>query len=107
MSPENPMLRIILPAIVLCAMFISQSEAQIKSISLMPLPKAVQADSGRLPLDPSFSVTVTGHTEPRLENAVELFLTQLRRQTGMPPIDMKVTDSASAPLVIQWAGGTK
>jgi hexosaminidase len=101
------MLRIILPAIVLCAMFISQSEAQIKSISLMPLPKAVQADSGQLLIDPSFSVTVTGHTEPRLENAVELFLTQLRRQTGMPPIDMKGTDSASATLVIQCAGGTK
>ena len=101
------MLRIILPAIVLCAMFISQSEAQIKSISLMPLPKAVQAASGQLLIDPSFSVTVTGHTEPRLENAVELFLTQLRRQTGMPPIDMKVTDSASATLVIQCAGGTK
>ncbi len=101
------MLRIILPAIVLCAMFISQSEAQIKSISLMPLPKAVQAGSGQLLIDPSFSVTVTGHTEPRLENAVELFLTQLRRQTGMPPIDMKVTDSASATLVIQCAGGTK
>ena len=39
--------------------------------------------------------------------AVELFLSQLRRQTGMPPIDMKVTDSASATLVIDCAAGTK
>ncbi len=101
------MFRIVLPVIVLCAMFISHSEAQIKSITLMPLPKTVQVGSGQLLIDPSFSVAVTGHAEPRLENAVELFLTQLRRQTGMPPIDMKVTNSATATLVIQCAGGTK
>ena len=52
-------------------------------------------------------MSITGHKEPRLDATVELFLSQLRRQTGMPPIDMKVTDSASANLVIQCDGGTK
>ncbi len=101
------MLRIVLAAVVLCAMLMSQSEAQDHSINLMPLPAKLQLGSGQLLIDQSFSVAITGHKEARLERAVELFLTQLRRQTGMPPIDMKVTDSAGATLVIDCAAGTK
>ena len=73
----------------------------------MPMPAKVQTGTGQLVIDPNFSVSIAGHHEARLDRAVELFLTQLRRQTGMPPIDMKVTDSATATLVIQAAGGTK
>ena len=89
-------------------MFTSLIEAQgPQSLNLMPLPAKVQMASGQLVIDPSFSVSITGHKEARLDRAVELFLDQLRRQTGMPPIDMKVTDSAAATLVIQCAAGTK
>jgi len=93
---------------MLCAIFMSRSEAQVQqSLNLMPMPAKVQLGNGRLLIDPSFSVAITGHKEPRLDGAVDLFLGQLRRQTGMPPIDMKVTNSASATLVIQCDGGTK
>jgi hexosaminidase len=71
------------------------------------MPLKVQSANGRLLIDPSFSVAITGHKEPRLSSAVELFLTQLRRQTGMPPIDLKVVGSGSAALVIECGGGTK
>jgi hexosaminidase len=102
------MVRTILAAVVLCATFISRSDAQVQqSLSLMPMPAQAQLGNGRLLINPSFTVAVTGHKEPRLDRALELFLTQLRRQTGMPPIDMKVTDAASATLVIQCEGGTK
>jgi hexosaminidase len=67
----------------------------------------VQTGNGRLLIDRNFSVSIAGHHEARLDRAVEIFLGHLCRQTGMPPIDMKVTDSASATLVIQAAGGTK
>ncbi len=102
------MVRTILAAVVLCAIFMSRGEAQAQApLNLMPMPAKVQSGNGRLLIDPSFLVTITGHKEPRLDGAVELFLTQLRRQTGMPPIDMKVTDSASATLVIHCDGGTR
>jgi hexosaminidase len=92
---------------MLCAAFTTAGKAQQQTLSLMPLPAKVQMGSGRLLIDPSFSVSISGHREPRLDRAVEMFLVQLRRQTGMPPIIMKVTDFATATLVIQAAGGTK
>jgi hexosaminidase len=99
------MVRIVL-AVMLCALFASVVEAQ-QSLSLMPLPAKVQRGSGQLLIDPTFSVSIAGRHEARLDRAVEIFLAQLRRQTGMPPIDMKVTDSSSATLVIEAAAGTK
>jgi len=85
-----------------------RGEAQaLQVLNLMPMPAKVQLGKGWLVIDPSFSVTITGHNEPRLGGAVELFLSQLRRQTGMPPIDMKVTDSPGAALTIQTASGTQ
>ena len=101
-------MRTILGAVVLCAIFMCRGEAQaLQVLNLMPMPAKVQLGKGWLVIDPSFSVTITGHNEPRLGGAVELFLSQLRRQTGMPPIDMKVTDSPGAALTIQTASGTQ
>jgi hexosaminidase len=100
--------RAILTAVVLCMTFMSLGEAQVQpSLKLMPLPAKAQLGNGRLLIDPSFSVAIAGHREARLERAVELFLIQLREQTGMPPIDMKVTSSSSATLVVQSASGTR
>ena len=98
------MVRTIL-AVMFCLAFTSGVEAQ--SLNLMPLPAKVQMGSGQLLIGPTFSVSIAGRHEPRLDSAVEIFLGQLGRQTGMPPIDMQVADSANATLVIQAAGGTK
>src|SRR5207249_2722388 len=51
-------------------------------------------------VDPSFSVAISGHKEPRLQRTVEIFLDHLRRQTGMLPLDMKVSDSSTGTLLI-------
>lgn len=100
-------MRIIL-TVMLCVAFASVVEAQPQqSLSLMPLPAKVQTGNGQLLIDRNFSVSIAGRHEARLDRAVEIFLGQLRRQTGMPPIDMKVTDSPSATLVVQAASGTK
>ena len=53
-------------------------------INLMPCPANVQAGSGTLRVDASFSVALTGHTEARLDRAVQRFLRQLSRQTALP-----------------------
>jgi hexosaminidase len=101
------MVRTIL-AVMLCALFASGVGAQAQqSLNLMPLPAKVQMGSGQLLIGPTFSVSIAGRHEARLDRAVEIFLGQFGRQIGMPPIDMQVADSANATLVIQAAGGTK
>jgi hexosaminidase len=102
------MVRIMVAALTLYATFLSRTEAEVRQPpNLVPMPARVQLSEGRLLIDPTFSVAITGHRESRLDGAVALFLTQLRRQTGMPPIDMTVSDSPGAPLVIQCSGGTR
>jgi hexosaminidase len=100
--------RTILVAVALCVIFSSFGEAQVQqSPNLMPLPARMQLGSGQLLIGPTFSVSIAGPHEARLDRAVGIFLAQLGRQIGMPPIDMQVADSANATLVIQAAGETK
>ena len=102
------MSRTILAAVMVSTILMSQIEAQAQpSMSLMPQPAHVQLGNGQLLIGPTFSVAITGQKEPRLQRAVELFLTQLGQQIGMPPIDMLMTNSTGATLVIQCAAGTK
>jgi hexosaminidase len=77
------------------------------SLNLMPRPADVQMGSGQLVVNPSFSVAITGRTEMRLQRAAEIFLRDLRRQTGMLPIDATITDPAKASLVIHVDSGSK
>ncbi len=98
------MVRTIL-AVMSCLVFISGVEAQ--PLNLVPMPAKVQMGSGQLLIGPTFSVSIVGRHEPRLDRVVEIFLGQLGRQIGMPPIDMQVADSTNATLLIQAAGGTK
>jgi hexosaminidase len=72
----------------------------------MPMPAKVQLKTGRLVIDASFTVGISGHSDV-LQRAVERFLDNLRRQTGMPPLDMKVTDAGQAKLVVHSAHESK
>jgi hexosaminidase len=73
----------------------------------MPMPASMQVKTGQLVIDASFSVGISGHSDVHLQHAVELFLDSLRRQTGMPPLDMKVTDAAQAKLVVHSERASK
>jgi hexosaminidase len=86
---------------LLCALLNSKwTGAQQSALNLMPMPASVQAGTGSLRVDSSFSVVLTGHTEPRLERGVERFLTQLARQTALL-VSTKPANSAQATLVIR------
>jgi len=80
--------------------FVPFSAAEPRPLSLMPMPVSVQIKPGHLVIDSSFTVGISGHSDVRLQRAVDVFLDSLRRQTGMPPLDMKVTDAAQAKLVV-------
>jgi hexosaminidase len=71
------------------------------------MPAKVQLKTGRLVIDASFTVGISGHSDVQLQRAVERFLDNLRRQTGMPPLDMKVTDAGQAKLVVHSAHESK
>jgi hexosaminidase len=73
----------------------------------MPMPASVQVRAGQLVIDSSFTVGISGHSDAYLQHAVERFLDSLRRQTGMPPLDMKVTNAAQAKLVVHSERASK
>jgi hexosaminidase len=81
--------------------------AQNPALNLMPMPANVKPGSGQLVVDPSFSVAVSGHKEPHLQRAVEIFLNDLRRQTGMLPLDMKISDAATGTLIVHAESTSK
>jgi hexosaminidase len=73
----------------------------------MPMPANVQFKTGQLVIDASFTVGISGPSDVQLQRAVQRFLDNLRRQTGMPPLDMKVTDAAKAKLVVHTEHASK
>jgi len=52
--------------------------------TLMPVPASLEFAEGRLAIDSSFRVALTGYSEPRLERAVTRMMARLSHQTGMP-----------------------
>ena len=81
--------------------FARLADAQVpSSLNLMPVPANLQMGTGQLVVDTSFSVAISGPHDPLMQRAVDRFLTDLRRQTGMLPLGVKVGDVSKATLVI-------
>jgi len=70
------------------------------NLYLMPQPAEVTQGQGRLAIDGSFRVALTGYQEPRLQHAAGRLIQRLRRQTGIPFDDQLETDVSKATLVI-------
>ncbi|HUI41106.1 MAG TPA: family 20 glycosylhydrolase [Terriglobia bacterium] len=68
--------------------------------NLMPQPAELTPGQGRLVIDGTFRVALTGYREPRLERAAERLIDRLTRQTGIPLSDQLETDATKATLVI-------
>jgi len=99
--------RVIFLVLLLGSAILSSSASEPRQSSLMPMPASVQVKPGQLVIDPSFTVGISGRPDAHLLGAVELFLDNLRRQTGMSPLDMKVTDAAQAKLTVHSEGASK
>ena len=50
----------------------------------MPMPASVQSGAGHLAISQSFSVAVAGNHDASLDSAIQRFVDQLSRQTGIP-----------------------
>jgi hexosaminidase len=85
-------------AVLLCA---SRAGAQAQPpLNLMPAPATLQLGSGSLRIDASFSVVLTGHTEARLDRALQRFRQQLALQTAIP-FAPSAAGSSPATLLIR------
>jgi hexosaminidase len=64
------------------------------ALPLMPWPANVRTfpSSGRLVIDPSFSVSLESHADPHLRKTAAMFLGDLRRHTGMLPLDFSIIE---------------
>jgi hexosaminidase len=93
---------LVLGVLMMCPL--AQAQEQ-RPLNLMPVPSSVQIGTGRLRVDSSFSVRLTGYTEPRLERAVERFLRQLSRQTAIPLAGKPSVSSKTILLIHTDHGG--
>ena len=100
-------MRTILVILMVGSVLMSSAAAEARQLNLMPMPAALQMQAGQLVIDPAFSVGISGRSDAQLQRTVERFLDDLRRQTGMPPLDMKITNPAQATLVVHCEHETK
>jgi hexosaminidase len=74
-----------------------------QSNNLMPLPAQFTPGEGRLVIDGTFQVALTGYQEPRLQAAAARFIARLHARTGVPFAEDSVRDTSKATLVIECA----
>src|SRR5580698_423113 len=67
--------------LLLASLATAQPQPQL---NLMPMPASVQTGAGQLPITQSFAVSVRGSHDASLDGAVQRFVSQLSRQTGIP-----------------------
>jgi hexosaminidase len=89
--------------VLLCAVPTFASAEPQTNLNLMPMPASVQVRAGQLVLAPSFSVGISGYSDPRLKRSVELFLVHMGRQTGLPPQALKIIEGTPATLLVHAA----
>jgi hexosaminidase len=82
---------------LLASLGVSQTQPRI---DLMPMPSGVQAGTGELAIDRTFSISVAGFHDAALDRGVQRFVEQLSRQTGMR-LDQELAAVASPTLLIQ------
>jgi len=101
---ENMRIRLIASAALLLA---SHAVAQSQNeLNLMPMPTSVQPGVGRLPVNQSFSVAITGFKDATLERGIRRFAAELSKETGML-LKQKVADSPGPTLSIHAVHGSE
>lgn len=75
-------------------------------LNLMPQPAQVTPGQGKLKIDQSFRVALSGYREPRLERAAERLLVRIELLTGLPITNILATDASQATLEIATTGAS-
>jgi hexosaminidase len=81
--------------------------AQVEQkIDVLPMPSSIQAGTGQLPIDRTFSVAINGYRDPMLERGVRRFADQISAQTGIL-LNLKSADPAHATLQVHADHGSE
>ncbi len=94
-------MRIFVLFLGLCPLLFASVNAQLQPPSLMPQPVMMQRGTGQLIVDSAFAVSIGEHPDLRLQRVAELFVEQLRRQTGMPVSAFTITNNSPATLQVR------
>jgi hexosaminidase len=78
----------------------SNLQTLMPGLNLMPVPASVQMGSGSLKIEAGFTVAVTGHSDARLNSAVQRVVERLGKQTGLL-MTMKPANGTKATLVVR------
>jgi len=73
-------------------------------LTLMPVPRSLAFQPGRLALQPSLTVAVSKHSDPRLLAGLDRTMRRLERRTGLEFARGLTTDAAAATLVVECDG---
>jgi hexosaminidase len=68
--------------------------------TLMPVPKSMTVQAGRMPMQASFRAAITAYSDARLAAGLDRTLRRLERRTGLE-FPRKAADAAEAALVVQ------
>jgi hexosaminidase len=75
-----------------------------RQLNLMPMPASIQLENGRLLINRSFTVAVSGRRDGALDRGVQRFVAELSRQTGIR-FTAVFAQNGTATLNIQAANG--
>jgi hexosaminidase len=75
--------------------------------NLMPVPASLRFNSGRLPVNKSFTVAAKGQVDARLQAAIDRFLRRMEGRTVMELPRGLSNDGASATLLVESGGPGK
>lgn len=91
--------------VLACCSACGSAQAQTQtSLSIMPLPAQAVQGAGQLHIDGGFEVVFEGYKEARLERALDRFMANLSRKTGI--LHFPVSSSSTPQLVIKTAGAS-
>ncbi len=73
-------------------------------LNLMPVPQSVRFDTGRLPVNSSFTVAARGHVDLRLQAGIDRALRRIEGRTVMELARGLAGNTATAALVVESGG---
>src|SRR6516225_2101732 len=77
------MIRTLLGLLTLPTLMFASSASPTSALDLLPMPASVQIQAGRLDLDGSFTIALTGCSDSRLERAVQRLQRRIEGRTGV------------------------
>jgi hexosaminidase len=98
-------IRFAIVLLLLCAPYgAAQQFETSREHRLMPVPAAIQFQTGRLKIDASFTAASTGHTDARLEAAIHRAARRLEGRTGFEFSRSLSSNPPTATLLVECKG---